>query len=329
MSLLVVGASHRTMGLDERGRLMFTPQEAARFREGLLSSGMARAAVVLSTCQRVEIYAQDAEVKDVLGYFSRFKGLGLRQQEALSFFRDEEAVRHLFTVASGLDSSVIGEGEILRQVREAYLFSLGLSATSPFFNRLFERALFVGKRARSEAMVGRVNPDLGNLAVRGAQEFFPDFEFRKIFVIGAGAVAQSVVRACVGRGNRTLIVANRTFQRAFQLAREAGAQAVGFGRFYEELKTADIVFSATSSPHLILRQDDFGKWGPKDRLFLAFDLAVPRDIDPGIADWGNVRFFDLDSLNATDDFGVARARQMIEEKTREFVFREDLCGASV
>jgi glutamyl-tRNA reductase len=316
--LLVVGTSHRRADLPLRERLHLAPSDAAALAERLAGDGFE--AVVLSTCNRTEVYLASPDpaeaglaVRDALVERS---GLAQDDLEAvLEERRDADAALHLFRVAAGLDSLLPGEAQILGQVREAYDLAKGAGATGRILNRLFTYALHAGKRVRHETGVGTVPAAIPAAAADLARRLVGDLESRRVLVIGAGKMGGLAAESFLARGAERIFVANHRIERAEELVRRFGGEAVPFERIGEELARADVVLSSTRCPQVVLHAADVeaALARREGRPLLLVDIAVPRDLDPAIADLEGCTLYDLDALGPVAGEAVARR----DEATRE------------
>lgn len=324
MNLTLAGINYKYAPVSLRERVYFSKKDIFLALEGLFEKGVVRGAVILSTCQRTEIYADADDASLLRSFLLDFKNTGELPADYFYIKQDEEAVLHLFTVTAGLDSLIIGENEILHQVKEAYFLAKRFEATTPFLNRVFERALFVGKQARQNTNFFQKDPSLAKTAVGMAKTLSGDMIAKNIFIIGAGSVAAGIASHCAKEGAAFTIVSTRTLQRAKSLALRFGQEAVPLRGFCKRLDEADIVFSATASPHLILKKDDFEQKRRLIKPLLLFDLALPRDIDPRIGRFNNVRLFNVDDL-AVEPHGnipdIKQVLQHVREKTRRFLWK--------
>lgn len=299
MKLVLVGVSHHRAPLDLRERVALAPQEAADVSS--LLAAEAGEAVCLSTCNRTELYLahEDAAAAESIAGTTLASLAGPAAAElggAVYRLRDEAAALHLFRVAAGLDSMVPGEGEILGQVRAAY----ESGAPGPFLDRLFREAVRVGRKARSETAIGESPSSVPAAAAALAQQVFGELGGRRVLVIGAGKASELAARSLVSRGAEIAFVANRTPDRASELARRFGAEPLPLDRIAVELGRADVVVSSTGAPGLVVRRADVAATLPARRgrpLFL-IDLAVPRDLDPGIHELEGCFLYNIDDLQA-------------------------------
>jgi glutamyl-tRNA reductase len=301
--LLALGASHKTASLELRERIALPAGRAARVLAELTEHQAIHEAVALFTCNRTELYLVTADAVEAenaaLGILSR--QAGLRPTElfgSLYSLHGRDAVEHLFAVAGGLDSMIVGEAEIQGQVKRAYEMALAEGVSGPMSSRLFRASLAAGKRVRTETGVARNNVSVSTVAVQLAGEFLGDLAERHVLVIGAGENAELTARALRDRGVETFFVANRRYDRALGLAQRFGGRAVSFDDMPRELEAADIVVTSTGAPHQILGRDklEFVAGSRMGRPLVLIDLAVPRDIEPSVRDCPGVALYDMDEL---------------------------------
>ena len=333
MSLLVIGLSHHTSPVIVRERFAFAEAKIPATLSLLRDSGTVEEAVILSTCNRVEIYA--ATALPPAKAFAELQGFLLKCADYRDPVTDEiytlaepQSLHHLFKVAAGLDSMVLGETEILGQLKKAYELALQHNHTSGILNKAFQKAFNVAKHIRTETAIQRGSVSVGSVAVELAEKIFNALENRQVMVIGAGDTSEKTARALLSRGARSIIVSNRSHERALALASELGGRAVQFEEWGQEFEKIDIVISSTAAPHYIL---DRAKLGPlmklrKNRPLLLIDIAVPRDIEPEVNLLENVYLYNIDDLQAiADDYlkqrqeEVARCEMIIAEKARGLV----------
>jgi glutamyl-tRNA reductase len=295
MSIVLVGISHHQAPVELRERAALDPERAAELARTL--AGERSEAVCLSTCNRTELYLADespdgAEEKAEAALLALEAELG----PALYRLRDEQAALHLFRVAAGLDSLVPGEGEILGQVRAAH----AAGATGSILDRLFHQALHAGKKARTETAIGESPASVSSAAAALAEQVFGDLRGREVVVIGAGKVGELAIRNLVSRGATIAFVANRTADRARELAARFGGKPVSLDRIGDVLGHADVVLSSTSAPGWTLTRDVVERALParKGRSLFLIDLAVPRDLDPAIHQLDGCYLYDIDDLEA-------------------------------
>jgi glutamyl-tRNA reductase len=299
MKLVLVGTSHHVAPVEVRERFALAPRQAAELAARLTADGLE--AVCLSTCNRAELYVAggDSDGAEALAFAALAKVAELPQSDvepAVYRLRDGAAALHLFRVAAGLDSLVPGEGEILGQVRAA--FESG--RPGPLLGRLFRSALHVGKKARAETGIGERPASVSSAAAALVQQVFGELEGRRILLIGAGKVGELAARNLVSRGASIAVVASRTLDRASKLAARFGAEPLALERVEAELATADVVVSSTSAPGFVVRREQVERAirGRGGRPLFFVDLAVPRDLDPGIHELDGCFLYDIDDLEA-------------------------------
>ena len=327
--LLALGVSHKTAPLDVRERLALPEGRAAAVLSELTAHDAIHEAVAISTCNRTELYllAPDTVEAESAALGSLARQADIRPTEltpSLYVNCGRQAVQHLFEVAAGLDSMIVGEAEIQGQVKRAYELALVEGSTGPITNRLFREALAAGKRARSETGVGRSRISVSSVAVELAAEMLGDLSTRRVLVIGAGENGELTAKALRERGVHTVFVANRHYNRAIGLAQRFEGAAVRFDDLPAELGRADIVVTCTSSPHQILGREELQQVSGERPLVL-IDIAVPRDVDPRVRDLRGVTLYDMDDLERTvarnldvRQVEAARARTLVEQDTERF-----------
>ncbi len=306
--LLALGISHKTAPLELRERLALTEGRAAGVLNDLRSHEQVSEAAAISTCNRTELYVvvtDPVEAENVaLGALSRQAGIRPTELiESLYSYRGIDAARHLYRVAAGLDSMIVGEAEIQGQVKRAYELALVEGATGAILNRLFRGALAAGKRARDETRIGEGSISVPSAAVELATRTLGDLSGRHVLLIGAGETAELTAQALTQRGVETVFVANRRFDRAIGLAERFGGAAVRLEDLPAQLGAADIVVSGTNSPHHIVEREELELVAAarEYRPLLLIDLAVPRDIDPSCREVTGVVVRDVDDVQQIAD----------------------------
>lgn len=311
--LLALGISHKTAPVALRERLALTESDSVALLEELLEQPEVREAVVISTCNRTELYCvvgdPVAAETVILGGFAQRAGIRPTELADVMYSpRNCDAARQLFRVTSGLESMIVGENEVQGQVKRAYEAALKTGTTGPMSNKLFTAALQTGKRVRSETAIGSSRLSVSTIAVDLAADMLGDLADKHVVIIGAGETSELTARALAAQGVTTIFVANRHADRARSMAEQFGGSVVSLDLLPEQLAVADIVVSSTSSPHPIVGSEELALV-MKERggrpLFL-LDLAVPRDIDPACGDLDGVTLFDIDGLQAV----VARNLQV-------------------
>jgi glutamyl-tRNA reductase len=328
MPIVVIGLNHHSCPVSVRERFAFAEARVPAALQQLRDSGVAEEAVILSTCNRVEIYGATAlEAPRAFAAFQEFLITCHDYRDSLTdeLYRlsEPQSVQHLFRVASGLDSMVLGETEILGQLKKAYDLALQHGHTGAWLNKAFQRAFNVAKHIRTQTNIQRGSVSVGSVAVELAEKIFSTLAGRHVLVIGAGDTSEKTARALLSRGARSILVSNRSHEKALALAGELGGRAVRFEDWTEEFANVDIVISSTSAPHYIL---DRARLEPlmklrKNRPLLLIDIAVPRDIEPEVHFMANVYLYNIDDLQATaDDYlklrqaEIARCEEIIREK---------------
>jgi len=326
--LVVLGLSHHSSPVSVRERFAFAEARVPAALQSLRDSGIADEAVILSTCNRVEIYAVTqleppqafAALRDFLVNCHDYRD---PLTDEIYAWGEPQSVHHLFKVASGLDSMVLGETEILGQLKKAYDLALKTGHTGGRLNKAFQRAFNVAKHIRTETNIQRGSVSVGSVAVELAEKIFSRLSDRDVMIIGAGDTSEKTARALISRGARSILVTNRSHDKAVALASELGGRAVPFENWADEFANLDIIISSTSAPHYIL---DRVKLEPlmklrRNRPLLLIDIAVLRDIEPEVNFLENVYLYNIDDLQAiADDYlkrrqeEVARCEQIIREK---------------
>jgi glutamyl-tRNA reductase len=301
--LLALGASHKTAPIALRERIALTESEVEPLLHELTGHDSIGEAVALSTCNRTELYLM---VRDPVEAESAVISLlarraGMRPTELILGaygLRNCDAARHLYRVASGLDSMIVGEAEVQGQVKRAYETALAARTTGSMTNKLFRAALATGKRVRTETAISAGRASVASVAVDAARDALGDLAQRRVLILGAGETAELTAQALHDQGVTTMFVANRRRHRAIALAQRFGGASGSFDALPGELARADIVVASTSSPHAILGAHEIGLVAGErgGRPLLLIDLAVPRDIDPACAELPGVTVLDIDGL---------------------------------
>ena len=303
MLVAVAGMSHRSAPVEVRERVAFPPCAGRGFLTRLKDEGIAAEAVLISTCNRTEVYAvveEEGARARVLDLLAKDRGVDRVALDRDTYWlTDAEAVRHLYRVASSLDSMVVGEGQILGQVREAYRAATEERCAGQVLNRLFHTSLRVGKRVRSETGIGDSSLSVPRVAVKLAEEVFGTLAGRRALVLGAGDMSELVVKHLKDRGVADLRIANRTPERARMLADRVGGRAVAFEDLAGELPGVDVVVSSTGSGEWVVRGETVtGALEQRDDPLFFVDIAVPRDVDPVVQTLPSVYLYDIDDLQA-------------------------------
>lgn len=327
MSIFSLGINHNTAPVDIREQVAFAAEALSSTHQELLHRSGVREAVILSTCNRTEIYyrTDSDNPNQVSRWMSEHHHLDHNQvQPYLYLHQDKEAVRHLFRVASGLDSLVLGEPQILGQLKTAFQVAGSAQAIGPLFNKLFPWAFSVAKRVRTETAIGGQAVSVAFAAVSLAKRVFGDLSSRQVLLIGAGETIELVARHLREQGVTQMVVANRTMERANLLAQEFKARAIGLGAIPEALTQADIVVSSTASPLPILGKGavETAMKPRRHRPIFMVDIAVPRDIEPEVADLDDVYLYTVDDLKGIIEENLQNRRQAA-------VFAEHIIGEEI
>lgn len=333
MPLVVIGLSHHTSPVTVRERFAFPETSIPPALAALRASGLADEAVILSTCNRVEIYAATARaaasaLPALQNFLARQRDYDEPLNNEIYSLSEPQSLEHLFKVACGLDSMVLGETEILGQLKKAYELALQHKHTGSRLNKAFQRAFNIAKQIRTQTNIQRGSTSVGSVAVELAEKIFSALHDRQVMVIGAGDTSEKTARALLSRGAHSVIVSNRSHERAMALAAELNGRAVHFEEWASEFEKVDIVISSTSAPHYVLdrpRLEPLMKLR-RNRPLLLIDIAVPRDIDPEVNLLENVYLYNIDDLQAiADDYlqqrrdEIARCEAIIREKARALI----------
>ena len=343
--IICLGVNHRTTPVEVRERVAFSEAILPQCLAEVKSLPGFNEAVILSTCNRVEIYgaqqsSAEAGLRELRRYLETRFNLFPEQAEGLVCYGldAEETARHLFRVVSGLDSMVLGETEIFGQVKQAYKVALeSAGATGKDLNKLFQRAFNVGKMVREKTAIQRGTTSVGSVAVDLAEKMFGNLKSCRVMLIGAGEMSRTCAQSLVSRGASSVIVSNRSYDKAVELAAEMKGKAIKFDEWEAALSEVDIIISSTSAPHFVIVPDMIKKVAGQRRgqpLFL-IDIAVPRDIDPKVNEIDDVFLYDIDELSTiAEDSRRERERQLevcekiIEDMMDKFGLRQKLDSQS-
>ncbi len=329
MEILCLGLSHHTAPLDLRERFAIPDGEIANVAAELKAAPGVNEAVIVSTCNRVEFYVAAEDAGTGFAAAQDFVAHRFAAHDSSAFFQLPTAgsIRHLFRVVSGLDSMVLGETEILGQVKKAYAAATGSGATAKSLNKLFQRAFNVAKDVRTNTNITRGSVSVGSVAVELAEKIFGRLEACRVMILGAGEMSELTAGALAARGVKTIFVANRSYDRAVVLAEKMKGQALHFDEWPKSFHDVDILIGSTSAPHYVLTAAQLApimRTRP-DRPLYCIDLAVPRDIEPAVNDLESVYLYDVDKLQemASHSMNVRKqelavCEQMVERHALEF-----------
>lgn len=331
MYIYLFGLNHKTAPVEVREKIALSKPQI-RAKAGVIKElSQVKGLIVLSTCNRTEFYLSTADLptgrEALLGFIAGYSGLSRETLNEYAYEKeDRQAAGHLFRVAAGLDSMILGESQILGQVVEAYEIAWELGLSNSPLNGLFQKAASAGKRVRTETHIDRQAVSVGSVAVELAQQVLGELAGQTVLVLGAGDTSELVVKHLVAHGVATVVVANRTFDRATKLAEVFGGRAIRLDQLSEHLAEADIVISCTAAPTFIVKPESIrtllpGR-GQKPLLFI--DIAVPRDVHPQVALLPGVTVYDIDDLQQVLRRNLAKRKK--EAVKAELLVTEELNG---
>jgi len=336
VNLALIGISHKTAPVRVRERFSFTTEKLKDGLQKLKKIDSVRGIVVLSTCNRMEIYAQLADIDSGMREITLFlvNTFLAGEDEIRRYFytlNGANVVRHIFKVACGLDSQILGETQILGQVKSSREISIQAGAICELLDNLFVEAVKAGVQVRSFTKISQGNVSIGSAAIKMLEERFDNIQDKTILVIGTGKIGGIVCNYLKDKNVKGIFVSNRTYIRACELASRCGGKAVNFNRLKDELKTADIVISVTSSPHIILPYKALSEtMRLRNRPLLIMDLALPRDVDPTAKNIPGVSLFTLDDLTLVVEENYAKrqkevkyAEKIIQKMADNFLYDKD------
>jgi glutamyl-tRNA reductase len=329
MAFNILGINHKSAPVALREKVAFSEERLRNALRALRQEAGVAEVVILSTCNRTELYwSGPASGAELTRWLERHHGSDLELAPSLYVHHQQQAVEHAFNVAAGLDSMVIGEAQILGQLKEAYRMAQEAGSTGPALNKLFQAAFSAAKRVRSETRIGENAVSIASATVSLARRFYADLSEHTALLVGAGDMNALVARHFKSAGVKRMVIANRTLGRAHALAAELNAQAAGLEDLDRELAQADIVISCTASaiPLITKGAAEAAVRARRHRPIFMVDLAVPRDIDPAVADLEDVYLFSIDDLQQLIDENRQQraaaadgARLLIEEEVARFL----------
>ena len=327
--IVLLGLNHKTASVDVRECIAFTAEETDRALEMLRANPVIAESVLLSTCNRIELLMAVDDVEAAVAvakrFISEFKKVPLAQFEtALYQYRGDEAVRHTFQVAASLDSMVVGEPQILGQMKAAYHQATLERTSGVILNKLFHRTFFVAKKVRSETGIGDHAVSISYAAIELGKKIFGELAGKRVMLIGAGEMAELAVEHLIRNRAGTITVANRTFERGVELARRFSGNAIKFEEIADTIADVDIVISSTGASGYVLTKEQVKRAmkSRRNRRLFFIDIAVPRDIDPEINRIGNAYVYDIDDLKGVVDDNV-------EDRQREAVKAQRIIDETV
>ena len=300
--LFVLGVNHKTAPVSVREQLSFTGSQLQEALSHLTSREGIEGGIILSTCNRSEIYVSSRSSNHIRNsleqFFSEVQSVNLSELSPFLYcFENHDAVNHLYRVSSGLDSQLLGENEILGQVKRAFSEAKAVNASNGTLERLFDGAIKMGKKIRKETCINQGSTSLSSMAIKLAEKTV-SLDNKTILLVGVNKINEQIAHYLHERRIQTVIVANRTFEKAVSIARYLGGRAIHFDTFKKELHKVDIIICSTAAPHFILKREEVEtSLTKRTRPLLLIDMAVPRDIDPEIKQVTGVTLYSLDDFN--------------------------------
>lgn len=322
MELICLGLNHRTAPVEVRERFAVGTPLLGKAANELIELAEATEGVVISTCNRTEFYLAAENAQEAFARIEHrlAEKIQVDSSVAAHFYRKEKtaAAQHLCRVVSGLDSMMLGETEIFGQVKQAYQAALEAGSTGAVLNRVFQRAFGIGKKVRTDTSIQEGSTSVGNVAVDLAEKIFGHLKNSEVMILGAGEMSRTTAQSLVSRGAKSIFVANRSFDRAQELATEMGGTAVRFDDWQSVLQRVDVVISSTGAPHAIVHPADVeqARRARKYRPLFFIDIAVPRDIDPAVGEIEEVYLYDIDTLEQLAEEARTRRQLQIEQCER-------------
>ncbi len=332
MNIIVVGLSHKTATVEIREKVAFSPTQMEKPLQQVVALPDITEAVIVSTCNRVEIYATTRDIAGGTARLKRFLAdyhhLALEMLEPhLYSYHEEAAIRHVFRVASSLDSMVVGEPQILGQIKTSYGYAAEYKSSGIILNRFLHKAFSVAKRVRTETKIASSAVSVAFAAVELAKKIFGDLSDKTVMLIGAGEMCELAAKHFINTGVNGVMVTNRTYERAVKLAEEFDGKPVNFEDLFDQLHKADIILSSTGAPHFIIKPKEMEEVIRRRRHKPMFfiDIAVPRDIDPKVNGIENVFLYTVDDLNGVVESNLeqrkveaAKAEAIVEQEIGQF-----------
>lgn len=329
MSIFIIGINHKTAAISLREKIYFAKDLLPLYLQDLLNRSHAREAVLISTCNRSELYCDAENINTVRDWFCAQTTLPRNELEsALYVYRDEDAAAHIMQVACGLDSMILGEPQILGQMKEAFSESCAAGAVGALFHRLFQQIFSIAKEIRTATAIGACPVSVASAAVHFAKQQFPEFSQANAVLIGAGDTTELLIRYLKSHLTKPITLINRSSEKAAALAEEFGGSVYGLDRLTFALSRADIVFSSTGSAVPIVSKNVVAEamHARYDKPIVLIDIAVPRDIETAVAELKNVKLYSIDDLKTIIEMNrqgrehaADKAREMIRKKSIEIV----------
>ncbi len=304
MKIAVLGINHKRASTEIREKIAIAPHLVPSYTKRLKEHF--EEVVVLSTCNRTEVYV--ATKIDSLSIKERLKQEVLGKLDLpFYFYTDKDVAAHLFRVAAGLDSMVLGEHEILGQVKDAYISAIEEKSAGKTLNRLFHNSFRVARRIRRETLISFGLSSVSSISVRLAEDILGNLSTKKILIIGAGKIGKQAANYLKKRGTENIVLCNRTYQKAEELSQRLGGKPIELASLWDEIKTVDVVISSTNAPHYVIKKDDLARvMETRKRPILLIDIALPRDIEPEVISLFNVHLYNLDDLQRVVDENISK-----------------------
>ncbi len=333
MDILIIGLNHKTATVEIREKVAFDGSKLEEAVNILKESDDIKENIILSTCNRVEIYAgvesREKAIESIKSFIAEFHKVPRGPlDDALYIYEGKQAVKHIFRVASSLDSMVVGEPQILGQLKDAYDFALKSKSTGVYLNKLLKKSVSVAKRIRTETKIAESAVSISFAAVELAKKIFEDLSTTSFMLMGAGEMAELAAKHMINSGVKDVYITNRTYERAEDLAQEFDGKVVPFESFIDELPHTDIVICSTGAPDYVLRKDQMQKVMKqrKQKQMFIIDIAVPRNIDPEINKLDNVYLYSVDDLKDVVDINIherskeaAKAEKIVSTEVKSFL----------
>ena len=333
MEIFVLGLNHRTAPLEIREKLSVPAHLSAAFLETFRERSIFKERLLLSTCNRTEIYGagggRGRDIEEAKKLLSEYSSMDLHSfEDKLYLLKQPHSVQHLFSVASGLDSMVLGETEIIGQVKEAYFAAQEKGQTGKVLNALFQRSFKVAKDLRSQTEIGMGRVSVASIAVDLAQKIFENLKNARIMVLGTGEMSTQVATAMVSKGAYPCVVSSRHFDRAEAIARSLGGEAMRYEHYENHIREIDILIAATSAPQKLIHATQVRSWmkARHQRPLFIIDIAVPRNVEPAVEKLDNVYLYNIDDLKSVADKNrslregqIERCAGLVEDQTQHFM----------
>ena len=320
MEIAVLGINHKTAPIEVREKLSIPSHQTSALLKQMGEKNIFDERILLSTCNRTELYgvvhnghSSIAEAKRFLGEYAGMDASLL--EDKLYVFRQPHSVEHLFSVASGLDSMVLGETEIIGQVKDAYSLAHQNQHTGKVLNALFQRSLRVAKALRTQTGIGEGKVSAASVAVDLAAKIFEDLSHTRVMVLGSGDVAMQLTKSMMSKGAQPCIVSGRRYGRALELAENLGTEAVSYEDYENQMDKTDMVLVSTSAPHPLIRQEQVRSWMKRrhEKPLFLIDISVPRNVEPSVGDLENVYLYNIDDLQDIAKKNLALRESQLEE----------------